>query len=76
MKFQWETLDIKAARKYSRAGIKEVWMIGYLSNVHEDRRYVSVSMSDGMVTVPYSAEELAVNLTEGRYVPIEFLEAK
>lgn len=73
MKFHWESTDIRAGRKYSRPTIKEIWMVGYLSNVHDDRRYVSISMSDGMVTVPYSAEELATTLTDGRYVPIEFL---
>jgi hypothetical protein len=74
MKFQWESKDIKPGRKFGRVGIDEIWMIGYLVEAGYTR-YVSVSMSDGMVATPScNKENMASFLTENRYEPIEFME--
>jgi hypothetical protein len=76
MKFIWEENDIKAGTKYSREGLNEVWMIGYMSDFDWNdakRRHVHVSMEDGMVTTPYNRAEMASMLNEGKYVPLKFL---
>lgn len=75
MKIIWETQDIVAGRSYSREGIGETWLIGYLS--YEDSRacYVSVSQSDGLVTPPMTPEEMAGMLTQEGYIPSEVLKA-
>jgi hypothetical protein len=70
----WEAEDIRPGRRYSKQHIKEIWLIGYRADADDyEARYVSVSESDGMVTKPYTKEELAAILSEGGYVPINFL---
>ena len=74
MKFVWDERDIEPGVRYSRPGIMETWMIGYHPNPAEEHRpYTSVSLSDGMVTVPYSKREMAVLLTENGYVPVKLM---
>lgn len=73
MKFIWESSDITPGQKYSREGIGETWMIGYRAEIANGRRYVSVSLNDGLVTEPKTQKELAIELSEQGYVPAEFL---
>jgi hypothetical protein len=73
MKVIWETEDIKPGRRYSKKGIGENWIIGYLSDTDGEDRYVSVSELDGMVSVPYTTERMAQMLTENGFMPVELL---
>ncbi len=74
MRIIWEAEDIKPGLRHSKKHTKEIWIIGYRADADDyEARYVSVSESDGMVTKPYTKEELAVILSEGGYVPISFL---
>lgn len=73
MKVQWEEKDIVAGRRYSREGLRETWQIGYLSGDLSEARYVSISMVDGMVTLPLTKAQMAENLTEHGYLPVELL---
>jgi len=74
MKVIWGAEDIKPGRRYSKHGIEETWMIGYISAVDGPVRYVSVSDQDGMVTEPSTKEDLARSLTEHDYLPMELLD--
>lgn len=71
MKVIWEPDDIKPGKRYSKPGIGEEWIIGYLSDAHPSNktRYVSVSLSDGLVTEPLSKEDMARALTDQGYLP-------
>lgn len=73
MKVEWEESDIVTGRKYSKKGISEIWMIGHVTHLFGAGKYVSVSLSDGMVTDVFTKEDLAKDLTEGEYVPLELL---
>lgn len=70
MKIVWEESDIVVGTKYGRPDIKEIWMIGYIASEASSSNRVSISMSDGMVTLPSSPDAMAHMLTAGRYVPI------
>lgn len=72
MKVIWEAKDINPGRKYSKPGI-ETWIIGYMANMHSTDRYVSISISDGMVTKPKTKEDMAEDLTTSGYLPVELL---
>lgn len=74
MKVTWEASDIKAGRRYSKPGISEIWMIGYLAGADEPNRWVSISSEDGMVTLPYTREQMAESLTNAEYLPVEVME--
>ena len=74
MKFIWEESDVLVGRKYSRPDISEVWMIGYRAELgHDDARLVSVSLSDGMVTMALTREEMVDMLNQNSYIPAEFI---
>lgn len=73
MKFIWEETDIVGGRKYNRDGLTEIWMIGYQYNEAGNQEYVSISLTDGIVTIPSSKPALAADLTMAGYVPCEFL---
>lgn len=73
MKFVWEESDIKPGRVYSKVGITEQWIIGYVPGLDSKSNRVHISLSDGMVLPPQTAEALAADLTEGGYVPLEYL---
>ena len=73
MKVTWEAQDIKPGRWYSKPDISEKWIIGYLPNAPVEKRFVSVSAQDGMVTHTSTSEELAEQLTSGGYYPMELL---
>jgi hypothetical protein len=74
MKVTWEADDIVPGRRYSKKGIGEKWIIGYLSDVAGEGRYVSVSDRDGLVTSPGTKEYLANALNEEGYLPVELIE--
>lgn len=71
MKVTWEADDITPGRRYSKPGIKEVWLIGYIPDVHGLKRYVSVSLNDGMVTDP--CEQKNISKSTNGYLPCELL---
>lgn len=73
MKVTWEAEDITPGRRYSKPGIGEKWIIGYISDMNGQTRYVSVSEHDGMVTEPRTKERLAQVFTENGYMPVELL---
>lgn len=74
MKVTWETEDIRPGRRYSRADISEVWMIGYDPELGE--QFASVSLLDGLITDFKTRERMAKDLTENGYVPLELMEGK
>jgi hypothetical protein len=70
----WEAEDIKPGRRYSKSATGEVWLIGYRADADDYKAcYVSILENDGMVTSPYTKEELARILNENGYVPVDFL---
>ena len=73
MKCIWEEKDIRTGRRYSRPGLGEDWIIGYLSAADNDRRYCSISTADGLVTAPRSKREFADHLTKEDYLPVELI---
>lgn len=74
MKVEWEPDDIIPGRRYGRNGLNEVWLIGYLAEANAPRKFVSISMFDGLVTRALTCEELAAELTHAGYVPVEILD--
>lgn len=73
MKVEWEAEDIVPGRRYGKEGLREKWVIGYLSFADGQERYVSISDQDGMVTEPKAKEQMARNLTENGYLPLELI---
>jgi hypothetical protein len=71
----WKAEDIRPGRRYTKKGTEEVWTIGYRADAvaNYKTRYVSVSENDGMVTHPYTKEDLAGILNENGYVPVDIL---
>lgn len=73
MRVIWDEDDVKVGRVYGKSGIKEQWLIGYRADLSGDARYVSVSTSDGMVTIPRTKRGMAENLSRNGYSPVEYL---
>lgn len=73
MKVTWEAKDIWPGRRYSKPGIGEQWILGYISDMDGPARYISVSDRDGMATDPRTKEQIAQLLTEHGYLPVELL---
>lgn len=73
MKVEWESSDIKPGRRYGKPQTAERWVIGYLAGEDSQERYVSISLSDGMVTKPKFRETLAASLNKEGYQPEELL---
>lgn len=71
MKVIWEPKDIQCGRKYTREGLSETWMIGFLSTEEGAARYVSISDQDGMITRAETKESMAELLTKNDYLPRE-----
>lgn len=78
MKAVWEEGDIVVGRYFYRGDSPNA-EIGYLASVtHKigfmaggpSKHYVSISVTDGMVTDPVSAAEFATRLNDGGYVPV------
>lgn len=68
MRYEWEANDIQPGVRYTRKDISEVHMFGYMA-AREDRLLVSISLDDGMVQPPQTADEWAAMLTRARYEP-------
>lgn len=75
MKVTWEPKDIQCGRKYTREGMAETWMIGFLATEEGAARYVSISNQDGMVTKAETKEAMAELLTKNEYLPTEICSA-
>lgn len=73
MKVIWEEADIKPGRTYGKPTIKERCIIGFIASEDSEKRYVTTSLSDGMVGPPHTKRELAISLTESGYLPGELL---
>lgn len=65
----WEPEDIIHGNRYTRAGIDEIWMLGYV--VGRAGSIVSVSLLDGMVTQKKTVLEMVEMLNSERYVPTD-----
>ena len=73
MKFVWEEKDIILPRKYSKPGIQEVWMLGWISDI--PNRICSISMLDGMIVEHGQSRSVTAELlTKNGYVPLEYME--
>lgn len=71
MKVIWEEQDIIVGRKFKLPSANETWIIGHIPSRVGKEKYVTISLCDGMVTTPISAEWMASILTDGGYLPIE-----
>ena len=71
MKVIWEEEDIIVGRKFKLPIANETWIIGYIPSCAGKEKYVNISLCDGMVTTPISAEWMASILTDAGYLPIE-----
>lgn len=72
----WEAKDIKAGRRVKKPGTREAWMIGYhATGCNGAGKYTLVSLNDGMVCPPQTAEQLAETLNLGGELPEELLPA-
>lgn len=70
MRVIWHETDIRPGIRYGSATIKEQWMIGYLAESSaNEKRWVSISLMDGMVTAAQTAQDLAISLTQSGYLP-------
>ncbi len=75
MRIEWSADDIEVGRIVGKPDLRERWMIGYLAAGNpgkSDRRYVMVSLSDGMVTDPETKDALAILLNKNDNMPAEF----
>jgi hypothetical protein len=82
MKFIWEAEDIKPGRYYYRNDKGHGADMGYLASVthkigwradasiESEDHYVSIAITDGMVTKLKTKQEFADMLNEGEYVPL------
>jgi hypothetical protein len=76
MKVQWQADDITPGRVLGKPGRSERWMIGYEAMPDDaDRRHVLISLSDGLVSPPATAEMMAIDLNKSGEIPIELLGA-
>jgi hypothetical protein len=77
MKVIWEESDIFAGRRYTKLGTTEIWLIGYRVDItapkNAAKRYIQISLSDGMCCAEGTAAQLAPALTEQGYIPIELV---
>ena len=73
MKFIWEEEDIRAGRMFSKPGNVEAQIIGYHVGSHEEDKWASVSLVDGMISTPTNRAIMATALTENGYIPVEFM---
>lgn len=74
MKVTWEEKDIICGRTLGKEGLNEQWLIGYRVTPPGDyKRYVTISLSDGLVSDPSTKEHLAGMLTDHGYLPKELM---
>jgi len=72
MRCIWDPRDIKPGRIIGKPDRTERWMIGYIAD-RGTNRYVLVSLSDGLVTLPVPPDMLASQLTKEGELPSELL---
>ncbi len=83
MKYTWTPDDIIAGRfvcanwtpkrsldQYPADNPTWVYKLGFLAGEDSPKRYVMVSMCDGMIPLAYTKEELAGHLTETDMIPM------
>jgi hypothetical protein len=73
MKVTWEEHDIQPGQQIGKESIRERQMIGFLAAEHSEKRFVIVSLSDGMTQPPMGRKELSIWLTEGGWLPASVL---
>jgi hypothetical protein len=74
MKIEWQAEDVQAGRRIGHPDHLEQQIIGYLGNMRSDEaRWALVSLSDGMIMIPVTREELAAKLNAMGNLPIEML---
>ena len=74
MKIEWQPEDIQAGRRVGHPERIEQWIIGYMGAAKSDEpRWVLVSLSDGMVMVPITKEELCAKLNTMGDLPLELV---
>lgn len=74
MKVEWEAEDIVMGRRVTRYRGDEVYMLGYQGFLGP-KRYVLVSLSDGMTSECYTRVQLAEQLNSGGLKPLEVVES-
>ena len=81
MKVVWEDADIVVGRRYTKPGTNEVWLIGYRVDIEPQdqtkgpKRFVQISLNDGMCCCDATAADIALALTHQGYVPLELAKA-
>lgn len=71
---KWEREDIKPGRIIGSPAIKARWMIGYIASADsKERRWVMISLDDGMVGAPKFDHELADAISCSGLLPSELL---
>ena len=73
MKVIWSEQDIKPGQIYGKRTIQERWIIGFIPWIDGDKKYTSTSLSDGQVNSTQTKSEVANDLTESEYLPLELL---
>lgn len=73
MRVSWEEADVKPGQQVGKATIRERLLIGFLAAEAGDKRFVVVSLSDGMTQPAMKRGELATWLTEGGWMPASLL---
>ena len=81
MKAIWEEDDIIAGRRYTIPETNEVWLIGYRVDIEPQdqpkgpKKFVQISLNDGMCCCEATAADIARTLTYQGYLPLEFIKA-
>lgn len=70
MRIIWEAKDIKGGVRFGGVG-SETWMIGWPTG--KAGFFVTISLSDGLVTDPALPADIAQRLSQNGYLPIELL---
>lgn len=73
MRVSWEEADVTPGRQVGKATIRERLLIGFLAAEHGEKRFVVVSLADGMTQPAMTRGELATWLTEGGWMPATLL---
>jgi hypothetical protein len=78
MKIEWQAEDIVAGRRIAHPGCSEQSLIGFVAAEHrsDHQAFVLISLSDGMVQPPMTAQAVADQLNRNGDMPIEFVESR
>lgn len=69
MKYIWEESDVVPGQRYKVDDAEEIFIIGYMA-ARDDKKLVSISLSDGMVQPEATAADWAATLNSSRCVPV------